>query len=388
MTKGFKRTLSVLLAFLLIVAVLSGGKTLYYFLFTTGIIWIGMILMLNHNERNLYILYYTSDNTVQSGDAINIDYKISNTSFVPILHAVIEFKLDKKMDTESSLKEIAYFGNYHRINFSKDIVCKYRGYYKVGKVKVELYDPLLLGKRLIDFNKEIDITVQPKVVPIRQKLLQSQDFYGTLKSNQHTLEDRTNIINIRPYIPGDQLKNIHWKVSAKKDALQTKEFEQTVSTKLMVLLDGSKPVNLDLDREEKMVSFVASLVKMILDDQIDMKLIVNDNTATVIDGGKASDFYIFLDQLTNFECLSDVPFEAFVHKFQQSENTRTDQELILVTQELDKACIESLSLLTQKINVFTFMPKDQEERALIFKYQTRMLRFHYIDQIMDVTYGQ
>ena len=387
MTKGFKRTLYVLLAFLLVVAVLSGGKTLYYFLFTTGIIWFGMFLMLNHNERNLYILYYTSDIIVQSGDAISIDYKISNTSIVPILHAVIEFKLDKRMDTESSLKEIAYFGNFDKINFSKDIVCKYRGYYKVGQVKVELYDPLLLGKRLIDFNKEIDITVHPKVVPIRQKLLQSQDFYGTLKSSRHTLEDRTNIVNIRPYIPGDQLKNIHWKVSAKRDALQTKEFEQTVSTKLMVLLDGSKPSSIDLDREEKMVSFVASLVKMVLDDQINIKLTINDNAATVIDGGSTSDFYTFQDQLTNFECLSDTPFENFVQRFRQSEESSTDQELILVTQGLNKECLETLSLLSQKVNIFTFMPKDIEERELIFKYQTRMLRFHYIDQIMDVTYG-
>lgn len=387
MTKGFKRTLYVLLAFLLVVAVLSGGKTLYYFLFTTGIIWLGMFLMLNHNERNLYILYYTSDSIIQSGDVISIDYKISNTSIVPILHAVIEFKLDKRMDTESSLKEIAYFGNFDKINFSKDIVCKYRGYYKVGQVKVELYDPLLLGKRVIDFNKEIDITVHPKVVPIRQKLLQSQDFYGTLKSSRHTLEDRTNIINIRPYIPGDQLKNIHWKVSAKRDALQTKEFEQTVSTKLMVLLDGSKPTSIDLDREEKMVSFVASLVKMVLDDQINIKLTINDNAATVIDGGSTSDFYAFQDQLTNFECLSDTPFENFVQRFRQSEESSTDQELILVTQGLNKECLEALSLLTQKVNIFTFMPKDLEERELIFKYQTRMLRFHYIDQIMDVTYG-
>ncbi|GAB6107456.1 DUF58 domain-containing protein [Fusibacter bizertensis] len=388
MTKVFKRTLYVLLAFLLIVAVLSGGKTLYYLLFTTGIVWLGMFLMLNHNERNLYILYYTKSKTVQAGDAISIDYKISNTSIVPILHAVIEFKLDKRMDTESSLKEIAYFGNFDKINFSKDIICKYRGYYKVGQVKVELYDPLMLGKRVINFNREVNIVVQPKVVPIRQKLLQSQDFYGTLKSSRHTIEDRTNIINIRPYIQGDQLKNIHWKLSAKKDELQTKEFEQTVSTKLILLLDGSKPVDIDLDREEKMVSFTASIVKMILDDQISMKLMINDGASTVLDGGSASDFYMFLDQLTSFECLSDMPFESFIQRFRQSEETDVAQELILITQGLNREFVASLSLLTHKVNIFTFMPKDAMERDLIFKYQTRMLRFHYIDQIMDVAYGQ
>lgn len=216
----------LLLVFLLIVATLSGGKSIYNFLFTAAIMWFGMRFILSHNARNLYILYYAGDKVIESGDMVKIEYKISNTSFIPIMHAVIDFKLDPKIDSESKLKEIAYFGNYENRNYSKEMLCKYRGYYKVGQVVVEINDPLLLSKRVINFNKEMNLTVHPRVVPITSDMFDSRDLFGTLKSNVRTLEDRTNIVNIRPYNYGDQLKNIHWKVSAKKTNFKRKNLNR------------------------------------------------------------------------------------------------------------------------------------------------------------------
>lgn len=391
MTKGFKWMLYPLIAFLLVVSVLSGGKTLYYFLFATGLIWIGKILILNHSERNLFIRYYTSDNTIHSGESINIEYKISNTSLIPILHAVIDFKLDKKLNTESSLKEIAYFGNFDRLNFSKDIVCKYRGYYKVGQVRVELYDPLLLDKRIINFDREIDITVYPKVIPVKQKILQSKDFYGTLKSNMRTMEDRTNLINIRPYVPGDQLKNIHWKLSAKSDDLQTKEFEQTVSTKLVILMDGSRTLAPNLDLEEAMVSFGISLIKEILDDDIKLKVMLNDQHGTVIEGGTPADFQSFMEAFTSFECNSDFEFAHYVnHQLSEAANEQTGLQntLVLITQSISEAFLDALNPHSQVLNIFTFTPQTIELKEMLMKRQSKTLRFHYIDQIMDVIYGK
>ena len=107
MVKSFKAALLMTLIFLFVFAVLSGGKTLYFFLIAISFLWISMWLILKHNERNLYILYYTSDKAIHSGEAVNIDYKITNTSAVPIFHSVIDFKLDKRMNTDASLKEIA-----------------------------------------------------------------------------------------------------------------------------------------------------------------------------------------------------------------------------------------------------------------------------------------
>src|SRR5699024_3733360 len=42
--------------------------------------------------------------------------------------------------------------------------------------------------------------------------------------------DRSSYISgVRQYVPGDRLSSIHWKQSAKQDALMTKEFDQEYS---------------------------------------------------------------------------------------------------------------------------------------------------------------
>lgn len=388
MTRSFRIVLWMTLIALLIFAVLSGGKTLYFFLITSVLLWFAMKLILRHNERNLYILYYASEKAIHSGEAVNIDYKLTNTSAVPIFHAVIDFKLDKKLNTDASLKEIAYFGNYDKINFSKDIICKYRGYYKLGQVKVTLYDPLMLNSCVIDINKEIDITVYPKVVPVKQLMLNSQDLYGTLKSNVRTTEDRTNIVNIRPYQVGDQLKNIHWKLSAKKDALQTKEFEQTVSTKFVIVLDGSKDVTFDMDKEEMLVSFCASLSKGALDDGMKLKLLINNDDKTVVEGSSSADFQPLLETLTHFESDSEFELPGFLMRHLSEVRDNPNNTLFVLTQSLNERLLHELAEQGYVINLYTFLPSTPDQRELIAKYQSRTLKFHFIDHIMDVTYGK
>lgn len=388
MTKGFKRMFVLLLVFLLIVATLSGGKSIYNFLFTAAIMWFGMRFILSHNARNLYILYYAGDKVIESGDMVNIQYKISNTSFIPIMHAIIDFKLDPKIDSESKLKEIAYFGSNENRNYSKQMLCKYRGYYKVGQVLVEINDPLLLSKRVINFNKEMNLTVHPRVVPINSDMFESRDLFGTLKSNVRTLEDRTNLVNIRPYNYGDQLKNIHWKVSAKKDELQTKEFEQTVSSKLVILINGYRIQGVDLDLEEKMVSFCASLIKRVLDQQIHIKLIMNDASGTTIESNTSQDFHEFLEGLTGFKCDSELAFATFInHRITEShtEQSQAIHELVAITPRLSKAFVHGLNTRGQRIHVFSFAPTSSEERELMAKGHFEYLRFHTIDAYMEVS---
>jgi len=380
MTLSFKRTFNILLGVILLAAILSGGTTLYYFLIVLLTVRIGAVLMVRHHQKNIYVLYYASDNTVHTGDAIEVEYKVSNTSIMPITHALIEFKLDNKMNASTKLKEMAYFASQQRINFSKEIICRYRGYYSIGQVTVDVFDPLLIEKRTVFFDKEIDITVYPRLVKLANLKFHPKDLYGTLKSNQKTLEDRTNIVNIRRYEKGDQLKNIHWKLSAKRDELLTKEFEQTVSSKLLIFVDGYKEHfenGYTLDREEYLVSFVASLVKMAMDESMQIKLILNDTEGTVIEASNAADFGGCMDALTKFESSSEMPFDHFIRNHLQSENR--DESYVLITPKLTQDLLDRVDYTGSGVSVFTF-----SDSAL----KPRRITGQFIDQIMGVSSEQ
>lgn len=373
----FKRALNIFLGVILIAALLSGGTTLYYFFIVLLTVRVGAVLMVKHHQKNIYVLYYASENTVHTGDAIDVEYKVSNTSLLPITHALIEFKMDNKMNASTKLKEMAYFGSQQKINFSKKIICKYRGYYSIGQVAVDVFDPLLLEKRTMFFDKEIDITVYPRLVKLAQLKFHPKDLYGTLKSNQKTLEDRTNIVNIRRYERGDQLKNIHWKLSAKRDELMTKEFEQTVSSKLLIFVDGFKEHfenGYTLDREEYLVSFTASLVKMAMDESMQIKLILNDAEGTVIEAGSASDFGGCMEALTKFESSSEMPFDHFIRNHLQSENR--DESYVLITPKLSQALLDRVDYSNSGVSVFTFSDS---------KLKPQRITGQYIDQILGVS---
>lgn len=389
MLKAKKWFLYGLSGLLLIVAILSGGKTLYHYFIIFMSVLLASHWILRHNIKNLYIQYFTNERSVTVGDSINIDYKITNTSIVPILHTLIEFKMDKKLNADAALKEIAYFRNYDKINFSKDIICKHRGYYKIGQVNVEIYDPLMLEKKAIVYNKEIDITVYPKVVSLKEHVHQSQDLFGTLKSHERTLEDRTNLINIRPYVPGDQIKNIHWKVSAKTDRLHTKEFEQTVNTKSIVLVDGAYDAQMNLEKEETLVSFAVSLVKGLIDRDIKTKIVLNNGYAQQFEAETTKDFQMVLEMFTAFESSSDVEFAHFMKM--QMEEFRTDhgmlnEAIVILTQSLSPSVLELLQNNQQNIHLYTFDPKTVELRECYERLADNKVKIHYIDQLMDVAY--
>lgn len=380
MTLNFKRAFNILVGVILLAALLSGGTTLYYFLIVLLTVRIGAVLMVRHHQKNIYVLYYASENTVHTGDAIKVEYKVSNTSLMPITHSLIEFKMDNKMNASSKLKEMAYFGSQQRINFSKEIICRHRGYYSIGQVTVDVFDPLLLEKRTVFFDKEIDITVYPRLVKLAPLKFHPKDLYGTLKSNQKTLEDRTNIVNIRRYEQGDQLKNIHWKLSAKRDELLTKEFEQTVSSKLLIFVDGGKghfETGYTLDREEYLVSFVASLVKMAMDESMQIKLIMNDAEGSVIEASSASDFERCMDVLTKFESSSEMPFDHFIRNHLQSENR--DESYVIITPALTQAVLDRVDYSNSGVSVFTFTDS---------KLKPQRITSQFIDQILGVSSEQ
>lgn len=68
--------------------------------------------------------------------------------------------------------------------------------------------------------------------------------------------DFSDVSQVREYIPGDAMKNIHWKLSAKRDNLMVKERLQMSSRKLLVVLKLDKTSEADVDRAvETLYSF-------------------------------------------------------------------------------------------------------------------------------------
>jgi hypothetical protein len=95
--------------------------------------------------------------------------------------------------------------------------------------------------------------------------------------------------------------------------------------------------------------------------------------------------------LTSFVSDGDVHFSHFVNRH-IAESVMTDNKIqtttVLITQNVSETFFDELKLRDQKIDLFTFSPQTQEARELMARYQSRTIKFHFINQIMDVDYGQ
>jgi uncharacterized protein (DUF58 family) len=85
------------------------------------------------------------------------------------------------------------------------------------------------------------VIVYPKIVALTDLGLPSQSPFGTLPSRERLFEDPTRIRGVRDYQPGDSLRRMDWKTSARLGSLQVRRYEPAIAleTAVFVNLDGA-----------------------------------------------------------------------------------------------------------------------------------------------------
>ena len=85
------------------------------------------------------------------------------------------------------------------------------------------------------------VTVMPQIFPMEIALTSGSSAFpeGDRYSKYKTGEDSAEIMGIKEYVPGDPVKNMHWKLSGKTDKLLVKEFGSPLVNQVGVFLDMS-----------------------------------------------------------------------------------------------------------------------------------------------------
>lgn len=83
------------------------------------------------------------------------------------------------------------------------------------------------------------LTVLPETFPteVRLQVSPAEDLDAEEYTPDHRGEDRTELYQIREYVPGDSLKQIHWKLSSKLDRLVIREASQPVLRSVLLFWD-------------------------------------------------------------------------------------------------------------------------------------------------------
>lgn len=99
-----------------------------------------------------------------------------------------------------------------------------RGQHRLGPVELRLTDPLGLVRRSVTVDATDDVLVYPEL-----DRLGGHD--GVLQRATDEHEDRAVFDRLREYAPGDPMRDIHWKSSAKRDELLVAEFDDSTGSR-------------------------------------------------------------------------------------------------------------------------------------------------------------
>ncbi|MEO6398745.1 MAG: DUF58 domain-containing protein [Tepidiformaceae bacterium] len=154
-------------------------------------------------------------------------------------------------------------GWYQKHEWSFTVHPSERGFHQYGPSRLRSADLLGAFPRLREGDDAQHIIVFPQVFPVEELGLPADRPFGERKGGNPLFEDPLRIAGLRDYRPGDPLRRIDWKATARNGDLQSRVYEPSATQQLYIL------VNIDTmshawegylrDDLERTVSVAASL---------------------------------------------------------------------------------------------------------------------------------
>ncbi|MSP78530.1 MAG: DUF58 domain-containing protein [Dehalococcoidia bacterium] len=174
-------------------------------------------------------------------------------------------------------------GAYERVRWHYRLRGKQRGFYRLGPAELHTGDLFNFFPRVVHAPEEEFLLVFPKPMPLPPMNLVPQRPLGDARGSPWFPQaDHARQSGLRDYQPGDPPKYIDWKASARRAALQVKQFEPGSSPLIALFVNadtvglnygGVIPINL-----ERVVAVAASVADQMLADGLPLALYTNSRS--------------------------------------------------------------------------------------------------------------
>lgn len=133
-----------------------------------------------------------------------------------------------------------------------------RGVIEVGPVSVRRGDPIGLFERTHDRRQAVDLYVHPRTTALDGLSLgHLRDLEGL--PSQHLARDDVSFHALREYQPGDDLRHVHWKSTARAGEVMVRQYEETRRSHFVVGLSTHPDEYRSADEFELAISVAGSV---------------------------------------------------------------------------------------------------------------------------------
>ncbi len=251
---------------------------------------------------------------------------------------------------------------YRRAKWNFKLHAQKRGYYHFGPISLRSGDPFGFYKRRIEVPSVEPVIVYPRIFLIDRLASPSLFPWGDFRSSTQIFHDPVRPIGIRDYHPGDSLRHIHWKASARSQKLQVKIFEPTTTLQasLFLAVDSFQSQGVFPEEDfEWAISLAASIANHFIAKGIPTGFFANTcmvdsgQAVQILPGGCRDQILMILEALAK---VSPKPSEAFETFFQQGrKNLSQGNTLLFILHKISASLawqVQELKEAGYKIQIF------------------------------------
>ena len=184
---------------------------------------------------------YVQIPVVEKGKEFPVELRITNTGILPIsmLKARMYYESDYSKDVGKHEITLG-LGPKGSVRHKELFTMSYCGriYFFIDTFRV--YDYLKIFSKKLKFSDSIFVNILPNIQEIPMFISPETRLYmaDSDEYDPHQKgDDVTEIFALREYRPGDSMKSIHWKLSARLEQWMVKEFSKPEGVQVLLLLD-------------------------------------------------------------------------------------------------------------------------------------------------------
>ncbi len=245
-----------------------------------------------------YTRYFTK-RAVFEGESLDMVEVISNAKPLPLpwlrlessMAAGIAFGRQHNLnvyagDIYQNHISLFYLRPFRQITRRHQVSCPRRGLYRMDSATLTTGDPLGIAAKVKKFDLNLELLVYPRIVALDDLPLPNHSWLGDLPVRRWIVEDPFLTSGIREYRPGDPLKSINWKATARTGAMQVHQRDFTADHRLVICLNVESSETMwrnitDPERIELGIRYAASVAGYALENGIETGLLCNGR---LIDG--------------------------------------------------------------------------------------------------------
>ncbi len=219
-----------------------------------------------------------------AGESVDVTLTATNEGRLPLGQPLVRLPIGER-DSWLRMPTLPPDEPRHHDSVAGDLS---RGLLEVGPASAIRSDPLGLLRRTVSWCEPIELYVRPRMV------LLSTLGSGRVRDLEGVPSDRVSMSDLafhalREYVPGDDLRHVHWRSSARAGELLVRQYHDTRRNHATVVLDPTPGAYADEEGYELGVSVAASLVMCAAREEYDVSLVSGVEQITAVPAGAVLD---------------------------------------------------------------------------------------------------